>query len=163
MSSPRLLFTIGSILALGAAFAAEAQSGRRPAVGFNIVVNRKAGGGMAFVAASTASDGRFSASVHLQQPGDYEIFSACRAGALCTDHELVSLTVNGQPVPRGENPTLQTRGRGVYTVSAPASGAAVVIAGEVQMVAVAAPGGSVARQRAPNRGGPTPPRAEIPD
>lgn len=149
MMSPRILFTVGSALILGGSFAAWAQTGGRPTAGFNIVVHRKAGGGMAFVAANTAPDGRFSASIQLQQAGDYEIFSACRAGALCPHHELVSLTVNGQPVPRGENLALQTRGRGVYTVSAPASGSSLAIAGEVRMVAFAAPRGSPARQSAP--------------
>lgn len=143
-------------LFLGTALAA-AQTGGRPGAGFNIVVNPKAGGPTAFVAASTRADGRFSATIQLQHPGVYEIFPACPGGALCPSHELVWLTINGQAVPRGENPALNIRGRGVYTVTAPAAGSSVAIAGEVRMVAVEAPRGPAAR--APD---PRPPRQTVP-
>ena len=162
MTSLRILLAIGSAVALSWALGASAQTGGRPSAGFNIVVNPKSAGLMAFVATGTAADGRFSATVQLQQPGDYEIFPACRAGALCPDHELAWLTVNGQAVPRGENPALHIRGRGVYTVTAPAAGSSVTIAGEVRMVAVEAPRGPPARAADPRLPRQTVPRQAAP-
>ncbi|MBI2260780.1 MAG: carboxypeptidase regulatory-like domain-containing protein [Caulobacterales bacterium] len=114
-----------------------------PIPGIDIVV-RKNPGGLAVVAATSGRDGRFSARVQLE-PGEYQVSTACRARTACPAHELSSLTVDGRPARRVEDPPMQTRGDrngiGIYIIGAIVmrERPPVVIAGQVATRRIAQP------------------------